>query len=115
MPLRAGFLSSPIRSSSCPRNKCTVSREEIYFTLFCSISWNRKIFGRITSWLALQKDIERQKKSRTHKSTENKPQDRFSWGHYSGCREISEMNDGDLLIQRFKSSKVLRDEKKGLI
>ena len=55
------------------------------------------------------------KKSRTHKSTENKPQDRFSWGHYSECREISEMNDGDLLIQRFKSSKVLRDEKKGLI
>lgn len=55
------------------------------------------------------------KNSRTHKLTENKPQDRFSWGHYSGSRERPEMNDGDLLIQWFKSNKVLRDEKKGLI
>ena len=33
----------------------------MYFTLFCYVSWNRKIFGRIISWLALQEDIERPK------------------------------------------------------
>lgn len=54
------------------------------------------------------------KKSRTHKSTGNQSQDRFSWEHYSGSREISEMSDDDLLVQLFKSNKVLRDEKKGL-